>query len=316
VELAEAHPGERSVGRPDHSEVDALTSLPFRPSLAMSIDVEDWFHVENLRRVLPADSWDRQQLRVERATERMLELMAQWNVRATCFVLGWVAERVPDLVRRIVSAGHEVASHGYGHELVTQLTRPAFRADVERSRSLLEDVGGQPVRGYRAPNFSITDQALSALGEMGFDYDSSYVPTSIRYRRYSKPEALDQTHGGLTRHGGLVEVGVSCLSVGRQALPWGGGAYFRLIPYGVFKRGIERILSKGHPYVFYIHPWELDPAQPRVRGLRRSERFRHYANLEKTESRWASLLRDFTWTTIGDLVAEHEHRESTCVEHL
>jgi polysaccharide deacetylase family protein (PEP-CTERM system associated) len=281
----------------------------------MSIDVEDWFHVENVRRVLPAESWERQPLRVERMLERMLELMAQWNVRATCFVLGWVAERTPQVVHAIANAGHEVASHGYGHELVYRLEPQAFRTDVERSKFLLEQIAGRPVRGYRAPNFSVTDWALPILQEAGFAYDSSFVPTTIRYRRYSKPDALRLAGAGLSRHGGLVEASVSCLSVGRHALPWGGGAYFRLVPYGLFKRGIERILAAGQPYVFYIHPWELDPGQPRVQGLRRSERLRHYVNLEKTESRWTSLLRDFTWTTIGDLVADYQRQEQACLEH-
>jgi polysaccharide deacetylase family protein (PEP-CTERM system associated) len=281
----------------------------------MSIDVEDWFHVENLRRALPAHTWERQQLRVERVMERMLELMAEWNVRATCFVLGWVAERAPRLVRKIAAAGHEVASHGYGHELVTRLEPPVFRADVERSKSLLEHISGQRVRGYRAPNFSLTDWALPILEESGFEYDSSYFPTTIRYRRYSNPESLRGAGGSLSRRGGIVEASVSCLPVGRHALPWGGGAYFRLVPYPVFERGIQRILRRGQPFVFYIHPWELDPTQPRVQGLRRSERLRHYLNLEKTESRWTSLLRDFTWTTIGDLVADYDKREKACVEH-
>ena len=280
----------------------------------MSLDVEDWFHVENVRRAVPADTWDRQQARVERVTERMLELMAQWNVRATCFVLGWVAERAPRLVDSIANAGHEVASHGYGHELVSRMTPSAFRADVERSKSLLEHITGQRVRGYRAPNFSVTDWALPILHDVGFEYDSSFFPTTIRYRRYSRPEGLRTGGSGLTRHAGLVEAGVSCLPVGRHALPWGGGAYFRLIPYPVFVRGIRRIVRTGRPYVFYIHPWELDPAQPRVRGLRRSERLRHYANLDKTESRWTALLRDFTWVTVGDLVADFERRERSSSE--
>ena len=271
----------------------------------MSIDVEDWFHVENLRRVLPPEAWDAQELRVDRMLERMLELMAQWDVRATCFVLGWVAERAPRLVERIAGAGHEVASHGYGHELVSHLEPPGFRADVVRSKSLLEEAAGERVRGYRAPNFSVTDWALSILEEVGFEYDSSFVPTTVRYRRYGTSEALRLAGGGLSRHGALVEASVSCLPLGGHAVPWGGGAYFRLVPYRLFKRGILRILERGGPYVFYIHPWELDPGQPRVRGLRRSERLRHYANLEKTESRWTSLLRDFTWTTIRDLVADY-----------
>ena len=285
----------------------APTAEPSRPPLAMSIDVEEWFHVENMRRAVPMHAWERQEVRVERVMDRMLELMALADVHATCFVLGWVATRMPSLVRRIATAGHEIACHGYGHELVSQMEPRAFRADVERAKNLLEDVTGRPVRGYRAPNFSVTEWALPILRDLGFEYDSSLCPTTLPYRRYSKPKTLMTDPAVVTRRDSLIEVTVSCLPVGRHALPWGGGAYFRLIPYALFKQGIEKILAGGRPYVFYIHPWELDPAQPRVRGLRPSERARHYLNLEKTEPRWAQLLRDFDWITIGELVDSYPH---------
>ncbi len=275
------------------------------PVAAMSIDVEDWFHVENLRRAVPRPSWESRELRVERTMDRMLGAMAQWNVRATCFVLGWVADRAPRLVRSISEAGHEIASHGYGHDLVHEMRHDGFRADVARSKELLEDMSGLQVRGYRAPSFSITDWALPILRELGFEYDSSLFPTTISHDRYGKLAFLKHA-GPIARHQGLTEVSLPCLSVGRHAVPWAGGGYFRLMPYPVFKLGVERILGAGKPYVFYIHPWELDAAQPRIGGLKRSERLRHYLNLERTESRWLSLLRDFRWVTIADLLSRRE----------
>lgn len=274
------------------------------PNAAMSIDVEEWFHVENLRRVVPRDTWHKQQLRVEKSMDRMLQMMAEWGVRSTCFVLGSVAERTPQLVRRITEAGHEIASHGYDHELIHESEPARFRSDVERSKKLLEDISNQDVRGYRAPSFSLTDWALPILQEVGFEYDSSLFPTTISHSRYGRPAGPRQSHP-VMRHDGLTEVSLSCLTLGARALPWAGGGYFRLIPYPAFKLGVKRILSSGKPYVFYIHPWELDRDQPRLDGLTRSERMRHYLNIEKTESRWNSLLRDFSWVTIGDLVSDY-----------
>lgn len=272
----------------------------------MSIDVEDWFHVENLRRVVPRDTWRAQELRVERTMDRMLQLMADREVRATCFVLGCLAERAPRLVRRIAEAGHEIASHGYGHELVYHLEPTDFRADVQRSKELLEDISGQRIRGYRAPNFSLTDWTMPILRELGFEYDSSFFPTTIRHDRYGKPSWPALTKHPIAKYDGLIEVSMSCLNLGAHALPWAGGGYFRLIPYPIFKRGVKRILDSGKPYVFYIHPWELDAAQPRPCGLKRSERMRHYLNLEKTEARWTSLLGDFRWTTIAKVLSYHQ----------
>jgi polysaccharide deacetylase family protein (PEP-CTERM system associated) len=269
---------------------------------AMSIDVEDWFHVENLRCVVSRESWNRRELRVERTMDRMLELMAARDVKATCFVLGWVAERTPGLVRRLAAAGHEVASHGYHHELVHELTEGEFVADVRRSKDVLEGITGERIRGYRAPSFSLTDWAIPLLEESGFEYDSSFFPTTVTRNRYGKPTTLEGSDGLRLGNGGLAEVPLSCLQFGGQALPWAGGGYFRLLPYRLFKSGVERILDSGKPYIFYIHPWELDSGQPRVAGLSRSQRIRHYLNLEKTESRWTALLTDFRWTTIADLL--------------
>jgi polysaccharide deacetylase family protein (PEP-CTERM system associated) len=271
----------------------------------MSIDVEDWFQVENLKSVIARDSWDSQELRVERNTDRMLELMAARGVRCTCFVLGWVAEKCPSLVRRIADAGHEIASHGYGHELIYNLTQDEFRRDVQRSRDILEDVTGAKVRGYRAPNFSITDWAIDVLHEVGFEYDSSAFPT-VAHDRYGKLTGMAAGQALVPLRDGFTEVCVSCLNVGSRGLPWGGGGYFRLFPYPMFRRGVSHILKSGQPYVFYIHPWEIDAGQPRMSGggLKRSHRFRHYVNIDRCEARWDRLLGDFQWTTISTLLAQ------------
>ena len=267
----------------------------------LSIDVEDWFHVENLRPAIPRESWGERQLRVERNVDRMLELMdAAGGVRATWFVLGWVADRSPDVVRRIAAAGHEVASHGYGHELLMTLTPDAFRLDIERSRAVLEDLAGTPVRGYRAPSFSITDWAIPVLQESGFLYDSS-VFAATGHDRYGRLAGVRAGDSVVEIVPGFYEVGVSCLAVGSVGLPWGGGGYFRLLPYGVFLRGLRHVL-KRRPYVFYIHPWEIDPGQPRISGLPPTFRFRHYVGLARCEARFAALLRDVRWSTMFELV--------------
>jgi polysaccharide deacetylase family protein (PEP-CTERM system associated) len=272
------------------------------PTAAMSIDVEDWFQVENLKSVIARESWRSHQLRVERNMDRMLAHMADCGVRSTCFVLGWIAERCPALVARIAAEGHEIASHGYGHELLDTLTPQQFREDVQRSRGVLQDLSGCAVIGYRAPAFSITDWAIPILQEAGFSYDSSWFP-AFAHDRYGHLTGLSPDERVLELRPGFFEVSLSCLELGTRRLPWGGGGYFRLIPYRLFKRGIRRILATGQPYVFYIHPWEIDAGQPRVDGLRRAYRFRHYVGLEKCESNFSRLLDDFQWSTLGELVA-------------
>ena len=275
------------------------------PAAAMSIDVEDWFQVENLKSAIARDTWRTRQLRVERNMDRMLGLMSERGVHATCFILGWIAHRCPALVKRIAEEGHEIASHGYGHELLDTLTPDRFRADVARSRALLQELTGSVVRGYRAPAFSIQDWSIPILEEAGFSYDSSSFPI-VAHDRYGQLTGLTTEQTIVELRPGFHEVSVSCLQVGAKALPWGGGGYFRLVPYPVFRQGIRRILSGGQPYVFYIHPWEIDADQPRVEGIRGDYRFRHYVGLRKCESRFAALLKDFRWCTIGELVAAED----------
>jgi polysaccharide deacetylase family protein (PEP-CTERM system associated) len=271
---------------------------------ALSVDVEDWFHVQNLSAAVPRATWPGQELRVPANMDRMLALLSEHGVRATCFVLGAVAERCPDLVRRIVDAGHEVACHGLEHHMLSALSPDAFREDVRRSKTLLEDITGTPIRGYRAPNFSITDWAIPILAELGFSYDSSLfaVHAHDRYGSLTGVRARDTV---VELSPGFHEMCVSTLNVAGREVPWGGGAYFRVLPYRVFRGGVRRILASGAPYVFYIHPWEIDPGQPRVAGLSVVTRFRHYARLGSTERRLERLLGDFRWTTLAELLEQH-----------
>ena len=272
-----------------------------RGDAAMSIDVEDWFQVENLKGAIARDTWDQRELRVERNVDRMLERMGERGVRGTWFVLGWVAERAPALVRRIAGEGHEIASHGFGHELVGTLSPERFRADVERCKKSLEELAGSEVIGYRAPSFSITDWSIDVLRELGFRYDSSAFPT-VAHDRYGRLPGVRADEPIVELRPGFHEVCVSCLPLGGRGLPWGGGGYFRLLPYAIFRAGVRRILGAGRPYVFYMHPWEIDPGQPRVGGIKRSHALRHYLNLARGEARFGALLRDFEWMPIRELL--------------
>lgn len=269
----------------------------------MSIDVEDWFQVENLKGVIARDTWDEQELRVERNTDRMLELMDTHGVKCTCFILGWVAEKCPALIKRISDAGHEIASHGYGHDLIYNLSHDEFRQDMTRGIGIVEDLTGAKIRGYRAPSFSITDWAIDILQDLGLSYDSSAFLT-VAHDRYGKLTGMDSGRPITEIRPGFHEVCVSVLKVGKKGIPWAGGGYFRLFPYPIFKRGVSRILTSGNPYVFYIHPWEVDPGQPRVDGLKRSHRFRHYNNLDKCDARFDDLLKSFTWRPVGELLED------------
>lgn len=272
---------------------------------AFTVDVEDWFHVENLRGAISRDCWDRLELRVERNVCRILDLMVDRGARGTWFVLGWVAERLPSLVRAISDAGHEVASHGFGHERIDLLSVEQFRSDVKRSKDLLEDIIGAPVIGYRAPCFSITEWAIDVLREIGFQYDSSAFPV-IAHDRYGKLAGATPAGEQVYEvRSGFYEVCVSTLPILGYGLPWGGGAYFRFLPYRLFRAGVHHLLASGRPYVFYIHPWELDPEQPRVSGLRRNRAFRHYVNLGRTEGRLRTLLQEFRWNTVRELIVQH-----------
>ena len=270
---------------------------------ALSIDVEDWFHTDCLKGVIAREAWERCELRVERNTMRMMEILEARKARATFFVLGWVAERCPDLVRAIAAAGHEVASHGYGHEHVYSLRPSEFRSDILRSKRYLEDLTGTAVRGYRAPCFSITEWAIPILQDAGFDYDSSVVPT-VAHDRYGQLNGMHAGRPIVSLREGFYEAGISCIrvGVGKRGIPWGGGGYFRLVPYALWLAGVHAILRSGTPYIFYIHPWEIDPGQPRAAGIDLANGFRQRVNLHRCEERFASLVGAFEWMPICDLV--------------
>ncbi len=270
---------------------------------AMTVDVEDYFHVSVFDGVVTRDTWDAQPSRVTESTSRLLDLLAAHRVHATCFVLGWVAERFPRLIARIAAEGHEVASHGYWHRLVYEQTPGDFRADIRRARDVIEQACGMKVRGYRAPSFSITGRSLWALDVLvdeGYEYDASIFP--IRHDRYGIPDAprdvCRMPAGGAT----IIEVPGSTVRIAGTNLPIAGGGYFRLLPYGWTKRGIERRnRDDGQPAIYYLHPWEIDPGQPRL-PANALGRFRHYRNLETTESRLRRLLADFTFAPLADVI--------------
>lgn len=258
----------------------------------LSFDVEDWFNVENLREACPAGSWDSFELRVEANTDRILGLLAKHGAKATFFVLGWIAEKRPGLVKSIADAGHEVASHGYSHQLITRMTKESFRDDVERSKRLLEDITGLKVAGYRAPNFSITDStawALDILRGAGFEYDSSIFPTSFHDRYGFKN--IDGC-GIFKFENGLAEIPLSVYRIAGFNFPVAGGAYFRLLPYAALRAAYRGMNRGGKPFVFYLHPWEMDEGQPRV-DVKASYRLRHYGNIARTAHKMERLLGDF-----------------------
>jgi len=271
---------------------------------AMTIDVEDYFHVSVFDGIVPRQQWDRFESRVCTNTERLLAIFDEAGVKATFFVLAWVAERFPELLQRIVAGGHELASHGYAHRLIYDQTRQAFRDDVRRAKRLIEDASGRAVVGYRAPSYSVTPRSLWALDvllEEGYRYDSSIFP--IRHDRYGIPLSARLPYQIDRRAGTLIEVPASTTRFGPFNLPVAGGGYFRLLPYWWTRWGIGRVNRReGRPTVFYLHPWEIDPAQPRLRAGRLS-RFRHYRNLDKAEGRLRALVREFRFDTVANLVA-------------
>lgn len=276
------------------------------PVNAMSVDVEDYFHVAALSNAISRDDWDGMSARVEQNTHRLLRVFDETDTRATFFVLGWVAERYPQLVREIHARSHEVACHGYSHKLVYEQTPEEFRAETLRSKQLLEDITGVPVQGYRAASYSITLRsrwALDILVEAGFAYDSSIFP--VRHDLYGMPGAQRFPHVLDTELGAkLVEFPPSTARLLGQNVPASGGGYFRLYPYALSRWLIRRVNEgESQPAVFYLHPWEVDPEQPRVQASWRSN-FRHYNNLEKCECRLRRLLDDFRFGTLRDVLAQ------------
>lgn len=271
---------------------------------AMTVDVEDYFQVSAFDGIVSRARWDTLESRVARNTERVLEVFDRANVRATFFVLGWVADRFPALVRRVVEAGHEIASHGYHHQLLYMLTPRQFREDVRAAKRAIENASGQPVRGFRAPSYSIVEStmwALDVLIEEGHVYDASIFP--IHHDRYGIPDAPRHTHVLRRSAGSLIEVPASTVRVGSVNLPIAGGGYFRLFPYAWTRWGIGRVnRAEGAPVVFYLHPWELDPEQPRM-PVGAATRVRHYGGLNRTEQRLSRLLAEFRFDSLASVLS-------------
>lgn len=267
---------------------------------ALTVDVEDYFQVSAMAPHIARDSWDAQPCRVERNVQRLLAMFAQHRAHATFFTLGWVAERYPQLVRDIVAGGHELASHGYGHLRASEQTRGDFAQDVRRAKALLEDIGGQPVQGYRAPSFSIGHGNVWAFDELldaGYRYSSSVYP--VQHDHYGMPDAPRFAYAARP---GLTEIPITTTRVMGRNLPAGGGGYFRLAPYRLSRWALRRVnVIDRRPAIFYMHPWEIDPGQPRVAGTDLKTRFRHYVNLSRTESRLGQLLQDFKWGRVDEV---------------
>ena len=310
--------------------------MPNNKSILITIDVEDWFQVENFKPWIPFSTWDQRELRVEQNTHRLLNLFdsinlagkleargqkanrlesyearmpggsedpepssfqaskpqAEGGVQATFFVLAWIAEKLPHLVREIHSRGHEVASHGCNHQLPDQLSADELKQDLTDSKKLLEDIIGAEVVGYRAPSFAVTDGVLKTIEDCGYLYDSSYNSFSL-HGRYGKISLNGAGRKGIARKisENFFELPVSNLRFVGQTWPWGGGGYFRLIPHLPFKYGIKSILKKENAYLFFMHPWEIDPKQPRVKDAITAYKFRHYVNLNDTHKKLVNLIR-------------------------
>jgi polysaccharide deacetylase family protein (PEP-CTERM system associated) len=263
---------------------------------AMTCDVEDYFQVSAFAPFIPRDSWHARECRVEANMERILALFGEAGIKATFFTLGWIAERYPHVVRAIVDGGHELASHGYSHLRASEQGRTEFTQDIRRSKRLLEDIGGAEVVGYRAPSFSIGEAnlwALDALLEAGYRYSSSIYP--ISHDHYGMPAA---PRFAFYPNGpdGLLEVPITTVRLMQRNLPAGGGGYFRLLPYSLSRWMVDRVNKVDRESaIFYFHPWEMDPAQPRPEGLSAKARFRHYINIGRMEDRVRQLTRDFAW---------------------
>lgn len=296
-------------------------SYPQRKTILLTFDVEEWFQVENFKDWISYDSWPSRQSRVVESTHRILDLLDDCSsrrnidsnsnrndgkIRATFFILGWIAEHHPELVREIHARSHEVASHGYNHELTRVLNRNDLREDIRRSKQLLEDLIGSSVSGYRAPSFSVSEELIDILAELGFKYDSSYNSFGMN-KRYGQLNLENRPQDDTTFQlsNDFLELPVSNWQVAGQTLPLGGGGYFRLFPSAIWNVGVRKILREHHTYLMYLHPWEFDPFQPVVTDASPLRKFRHYLNLEKTEIKLDRFINEFL-----------HNRFPTCKEYL
>ena len=281
------------------------SSLPIRN--AFTVDVEDYFQVSAFESCVQRERWPEFESRVEANTLRIADLLESANVSGTFFILGWVAERFPALVQELRSRGHEIGSHSYWHRLIYSQSPEEFRDDVKRSRDVLQDILGEPVISYRAPSFSITQKslwALDILAEEGFQIDSSVFP--VYHDRYGIAGARPDIHFQKTACGQLAEFPPSVFKLGWWNLPVSGGGYFRLYPFAFTRYCLSQVNKRtNHPFMFYIHPWEVDPQQPRLSGPSAMSRMRHYVNLHRTETKLQMLLQEFEFDRVDHIVSEY-----------
>ncbi len=272
------------------------TELEEKKAILLTFDVEDWFQVENFKDYISFSSWTSRELRVVKNTHVILDLLDSFSFKpkATFFILGWIAQKVPELIREIKARGHEIASHGNQHHLCTKQNSKEIISDLEASKKLLEDTIGDKIYGYRAPSFAVDDDVLEMIKETGHIYDSSYNSFSA-HERYGKINLSNKRKMGVAFEfsDNFFELPISNLGVGKRKLPLGGGGYFRLLPFFLFKLGMDSVLKKEGSFVFYSHPWEFDPEQPKVESIKAGFKFRHYVNLDKTEKRLSFLVQSF-----------------------
>ncbi len=283
----------------------------------LTVDVEEWFHPEALQHLFPREKWDEQPARVEPLVERLLQVFAEHGARATFFVLGWVAQKHPQLVRRIVEQGHEVASHSFSHRMVTKMTPEEFEKDLKQSVKVLHDITGQAVLGFRAPTFSITKESFWAyrvLVNEGFEYDSSIYP--IWHDRYGVPDAPRSAYWVEVENGRrILEFPMPTLRFGSKNFPFGGGGYLRIFPLLFTRRAIKKFNAEGQPAIVYMHPWEFDVDQPRVR-LGKLQSIRHYANIGRNENKLRRLLKEFEWMSFKEYLLQVKSNPELPVKKL
>ncbi len=276
--------------------------------ILLTFDVEDWFQVENFKSYIDFSSWDSLELRVETNTIKILNLLDSFpfKPKATFFTLGWIAKKLPHLVLEIYKRGHEVASHGYNHHLCPDISKQELTDDLKSSKYLLEDIINTKVKGYRAPSFAINDTILKIIQETGYKYDSSFNSFS-GHDRYGSIDLAGVTkkNAAYKINSNFYELPISNFKINKKVFPLGGGGYFRLFPFIFFKQGMKSILKKGNAFVFYAHPWEFDPSQPRVEQATKGFKFRHYINLHKTEAKLKALINSF-----------NNHKFVTCSEYI
>ncbi len=279
-----------------------------KKSILLTFDVEDWFQVENFKEYISFDSWNSRELRVEKNTHTILNLLDSFTFKpkATFFILGWIAQRLPDLVKEINDRGHEVANHGNLHHLCTKQSAAEVFKDLKQGKDILEDITGNKIYGYRAPSFAINNETLKIIKETGHIYDSSFNSFSM-HGRYGTIDLANKDKKGIANKisDNFYELPISNLIVRHKILPLGGGGYFRLIPFPLFKLGMNQVLKKDNAFLFYSHPWEFDPDQPRVEQASKGFKFRHYINLDKTHKKLEALIRYFK-----------DRHFTTCINYL